>query len=277
MKVLKRKNLFYLGHSFRKKGEVNYREIYLGKNIPENIETIKENFLRKCLEEDALKRCDEIKKEFKENWKKLPESVKKKELIDLSIKFTYNTNAIEGSTITLDETEDLIKNKISPNKSIYDVKETINHSKVFLNAINEKEINKKIILKWHYELFKETKKDIAGRIRDYLVKVGDYRAPDWQDLDNLLKELFIWFNNNKDSMHTIELCARMHYKFEKIHPFGDGNGRLGRLIIANILWKNKYPILTIDYKKRKSYYKALSKDENYFLQYFIRTYIKNFK
>jgi Fic family protein len=109
------------------------------------------------------------------------------------------------------------------------------------------------------------------------VKVGNYRAPDWQGLDNLLKELFTWFNKNKDSMHAIELCARMHYKFEKIHPFGDGNGRLGRLIIANILWKNRYPILIIDYKKRKAYYKALSKDEDYFLQYFIRTYIKNIK
>ncbi len=274
MKILKRKNLYYLGNSFRKSGKVTYRERYLGKNIPTNIETIKENFLRKCMGEELFQKLNQIKKDFKQNWNKLPESIKKKELINLSIKFTYNTNAIEGSTITLDETEDLIKNKISPNKSLNDVKETIIHSKVFLKAINEKNINLKTIIKWHKELFLETKPDIAGEIRDYLVKVGNYRAPDWQDLKFLLKDFFTWLNKNKN-MHPIELSARAHYKFEKIHPFGDGNGRIGRLIIAHILWKDKYPILTINYKKRKSYYKALANEENKFLQYFIRRYLKD--
>ena len=156
MKILKRNNLYYLGNSFRKSGKVTYREIYLGKNIPANIENIKENFLRKCMEEELFKKLNQIKKDFKENWNKLPESIKKKELIDLSIKFTYNTNAIENSTITLDETEDLIKNKISPNKTLNDVKETINHSKVFFKAINEKNLNFNTIMKWHKELFFET-------------------------------------------------------------------------------------------------------------------------
>lgn len=74
-------------------------------------------------------------------------------------------------------------------------------------------------------------------------------------------------------MHAVELAARMHYKFEKIHPFGDGNGRVGRLILVHILKKRRYPMLTIEYKKRKPYYNALSKTENDFLGYFIRAYI----
>lgn len=118
------------------------------------------------------------------------------------------------------------------------------------------------------------KPDIAGKIRDYLVKVGPYRAPYWQDLNLLLKDFFNWYNKNK-KMNPIELAARAHYKFEKIHPFGDGNGRIGRLIMAHILWKDKFPILTINYKKRKSYYSALNKNENKFLQYFIRQYLKD--
>ena len=215
-----------------------------------------------------------MQKNFSKGWKKYPESIKKEILIDLSISFTYNTNAIEGSTITLNETEDIIKRKIAPNKPIRDVQETINHSKTFFKVINEKsKLSADMLLKWHKEIFSDTKQDIAGKFRDYLVRVGDYRAPDWQDINNLVKEFFIWYNKNKKVMHPVEFVARAHYKFEKIHPFGDGNGRIGRLIIAYILRNGNYPLLIIEYKKRKSYYHALSKTENDFLNWFVRSYV----
>jgi len=277
MEIKKRKNFYYLAHSFRKQGKVVTREKYLGKEIPENIEELKEAFLRKCMQEDLFKKIKRIKENFQKEWKKYPESVKKKALIDLSVEFTYNSNAIEGSTITLDETEDLIKRRISPHKSLNDVQETINHSRVFLESLNEKKISLSILLKWHKELFYETKPDIAGKIRDYLVRVGNYTAPDWQDLKKLLKEFFDWYNKNKDIMNPTELSARAHYKFEMIHPFGDGNGRVGRLIISNILMRNKYPILVIEHKKRKYYYHALSKSENDFVSYFMRRYLSYYK
>ena len=105
-------------------------------------------------------------------------------------------------------------------------------------------------MKWHKELFSDTKLDIAGKLRDYLVKVGTYTAPDWQDLGKLLRDFFDWYNKNKATMNPVELAARAHFKFEKIHPFGDGNGRIGRLITVNILKKNRYPLLIIEYKKR---------------------------
>ena len=277
-KKLQREGLFYLAHSFRKSGKPVYREIYLGKSIPLNIELIKENFLRKCFEEELFKKFNLIKLNHTLNWKKFPPSVKKNSLIDSSIQFTFNSNAIEGSTVTLSETEDIVKYKISPHKPLADVKETINHSKVFLSAISEKsDLSVNLILAWHKELFFETKQDIAGKLRDYLVRVGTYVAPDWQDLDVLLSDFFKWYISNKRIMHPVELAARAHYKFEKIHPFGDGNGRIGRLLIANILWRNNFPILVIDYKKRKSYYSALSKDELKFLPYFSRRYVSYFK
>jgi len=274
MKIIKRKNFYYLGHSFRKEGKVIYRERYLGKEIPENIEEIKENFLRECFQEDIFKKLKIIKNNFNKEWKKFPESIKKKSLLDLAIEFTYNTNAIEGSTVTLDETEDLVKRKISPHKSLIDVQETLNHVQVFFKVLNEKNLSLKIILKWHKDLFQETKSDIAGKIRDYLVRVGSYLAPDWQDLDKLIREFFFWYNKNKKVMNPVELAARAHYKFEKIHPFGDGNGRVGRLIIAHILMKSNCPLLIVEYKKRKSYYRALSKSENGFVTYFMRRYLK---
>ena len=278
MKIAKRKNYYYLSHSFRKDGKVVHREKYIGKEIPENIEETKEIFLRECMEISLFNKLRLIQKNFSKEWKTYPESVKKEILIDLSIDFTYNTNAIEGSTITLHETEDLIKRKISPNKPLRDVQETISHSKVFFKVLSEKnDISIKNILQWHKEIFSETKLDIAGKFRDYFVRVGNYRAPDWQDLGGLMNEFILWCNKNKKSVNPAEFAARAHYKFEKIHPFGDGNGRIGRLIIAQILRNNNYPMLIIEHKKRKSYYHALNKGENDFVGYFIRAYISAHK
>jgi len=278
MKVVKHKNYYYLAHSFRVDGKVVHREKYLGKKVPSDIDELKEVFLRKCMQENLIKKLKAIKKNFQKEWKRYPESIKKKILLDFSIEFTYNTNAIEGSTITLDETEDIIKRKISPNKPLKDVQETINHSKTFFKILSEKEeLSNKKILQWHKELFSDTKADIAGKLRDYLVRVGNYRAPDWQDLTKLMKEFFEWYKKNRKIMHPVEFASRAHYKFEKIHPFGDGNGRIGRLIIAYILRANNYPLLIIEYKKRKSYYHALTKSENDFVNYFIRRYLKAHK
>ncbi len=277
MKILKRKGFFYLGHSFRKQGKTVYRETYLGKELPQDIESRKEAFLRKCLQEDAFVRLNNIKKNFSREWTKLPLSVKKKLLIDFSIDFTYNTNAIEGSTVTLDETEELIKKRIAPKRPIEDIQETLNHSKVFFDAINSKQgLSISLILGWHREIFGQTKPDIAGIFRDYMIRVGAYVAPDWQDVEKLMKGFIAWCEKS-NKLHPVELAARAHYKFEKIHPFGDGNGRIGRLIIAYILKQGSFPLLSIEYKRRKSYYRALEKAENDFLNYFIRRYISYHK
>jgi Fic family protein len=275
MDTIKIGRYYYLGNSFRVKDRVVYKEKYLGKNIPVNIKVVREEFLHECLSIGVFKRLDTIKEKYITECDKLPDSIKKNRMIDLSISITYNTNAIEGSKITLEETVEIVRRKISPNRPIDDVKESINHSKLFLKVVDEKEnLSIKSILKWHKELFFETKGDIAGNFREYSVKVGDYRAPDWQDVKKLMTEYIRRYSDNKDKMHPVELSARMHYRFEKIHPFGDGNGRVGRLIIAYVLSHARYPLLIIEYKRRKSYYHALEQSEERFLQYVLRRYIK---
>ena len=278
MQVVQRKGYYYLAHTFRKAGKPTHREMYMGKEVPEDIEQLKELFFRRILMEEAFVKLAAIKRNFRKQWKTYPETVKKKILLDFSIDFTYNTNAIEGSTITKDETQELLEKKIAPRKPLQDILETIAHSKVFLDALNEKkELSEQLILEWHLQLFKETKQDIAGQVREYRVRVGEYRAPDWQDVPKLLKDFFIWHGKSKKSMHPVELAARAHYKFEKIHPFGDGNGRVGRLIIAHILKKGEYPLLIIEYKRRKAYYRALQKTENDFVHYLIKRYVTRHK
>lgn len=275
MDIIKNGNLHYLSHSFRKDGIVINRKKYLGKEIPLHIEELKEKFLEQCLYEDVFLKLKKIQTNHAKEWKSLPESIKKKRLIQHSIDFTYNSNAIEGSTITKEETEDIIEHHLAPRKPLTDVQETIAHSKVFFHVLQEKkELSETLLLQWHHDLFHETKSDIAGKYREYLVRVGSYRAPDWQDLPSLMKKLLLFYQQQKKIRHPLLLAAQMHYEFEKIHPFGDGNGRLGRLLIAYILYKNNFPLICIEVKKRKAYYHALEKERMEFVQYFLRLYLR---
>ncbi len=279
MRVVKRKKgneeYFYLQHSFRKGTKVITKEKYLGKNIPRDLEEIKNSF-RKELQKELYQKLEKIKDNFQKYWKSLPATVKKKELEEISIAFTYNTNAIEGSMITLEEAREIIQDHISPNRPLRDVKEAEAHSKVFLEMLGNKKnsgkVSNKKILEWHKKIFGNTKEDIAGKYRDYLVRVGSYVAPDWQDVKKLMNNL-IKFIVEKNDLNPVELAAIVHYKFEKIHPFGDGNGRIGRLLMNLVLWNAEYPMLIIEYKNRKSYYRALEKGEERFVNYFIRRYL----
>ncbi len=275
MKVITRrkgtKKYFYLKHSFRKDGKVMSKEIYLGTEIPKNIDEIKED-LKKEQKKEVYGKLEEIRKNFQAEWKKIPESVQQQEKEEIAIAFTYNTNAIEGSTITLEEAREIIHDKISPRKPMKDVRETETHAKIFLSMLDEKNmINIPVILKWHKEIFGETKPDIAGKFRKYLVRVGLYIAPDWQNVEKMMNEFILFLRTQ--NINPVEFAARAHYKFEKIHPFGDGNGRIGRLIMNHILWHRGYPMIIIEYKKRRAYYRALQKGEEEFTKYFLRRYM----
>ncbi len=282
MMIIKRKKgkktYFYLKHSIRKDSKIISIEKYLGASIPKDIEGIKRDFVKRLnLDVDTDLRA--IKKNFQANWKNLPSSVKEKNKEEIAITFTYNTNAIEGSTITLDETRGIVHDKIAPNKPIRDIKETEAHSRVFLEMLNKREdISSSLILKWHKEIFQETKQDIAGKFRKYLVTIGGHIPPDWRKVRREMKNINLYMRRSKrDGMNPVELAAKVHYRFEKLHPFGDGNGRIGRLVMNHILWHRGYPMLIIEKKRRTAYYKSLRGDENKFVKYFIRRYLKAHK
>ncbi len=265
------KEYYYLQHSFRKGKKVITKEKYIGLEIPKNIDELKGKFSRE-LKKDLYKKLEKIKNHFQREWKRLPKSIQEKEKEEISIAFTYNSNAIEGSTITLREVRELIQDKIAPNKPLRDVKETEMHNKVFLDMLKKKEkISNKLLLEWHKEIFGETKSDIAGKYRSYLVRVGPYVAPHWKEVKSTMNQIIEFVNKSK--LNPVELAARIHYKFESIHPFGDGNGRIGRLLMNYILWHAGYPMLIIEYKKRASYYMAFPKGQEAFVDYFLRRYL----
>ncbi|TAL47422.1 Fic family protein, partial [archaeon] len=236
MRIIKRRKggteYFYLQHSVREDGKVVTRELYLGKSIPKGIRKIEEQLALE-MKQPLYRKLEKIRDNFQKEWKKYPESAKEKELHEIAIAFTYSTNAIEGSTITLEEARQILEDKIAPNKPLKDIRETESHAKVFLNMLKTGEkISESLLLGWHKDIFGATKPDIAGRFRNYLVRVGMYIAPDWRDVKKLMEGLVKF--SNELGFNPAELSARAHYRFEKIHPFGDGNGRIGRLLMNYI-------------------------------------------
>ena len=275
MRVIQRRKgtaeYFYLQHSYRRDGKVITKERYLGKKIPPNIEEIKAKLLQDA-QDSLVEKLEKIRSSFQKEWQTYPQSAKENALKELAIFFTYNTNAIEGSTITQQEARLILEDQVAPNKPLKDIRETEAHAKVFMQMLTEQpQMSQTLLLKWHQEIFRETKPDIAGKFRQWPVKVGSYLTPDWQTIEKSMEQLMKFINES--TFNPVETAMRAHYIFEKIHPFGDGNGRIGRLLMNHILWNNGYPTLIIEYTYRKNYYRALQQSEEGFRKYLMRRYL----
>ena len=277
---------YYLEHSFRKDGKVHKKEVYLGKEIPKGIEEIKKKFIFDVYKEKWFEIFEKINKGYSKEEKSMPKSAKEKEIENFMIKFTYNTQRIEGSKLSLKDTANLLERGITPKeKPVRDIKEAENHKKVFYEMLGyKKELNQQIVLYWHKNLFKDTKEDVAGRIRTHQVIISrsKFIPPMPAELDFLLKEFFDWYNQNKNNLNPVELAALAHLKFVTIHPFSDGNGRISRLMMNFVLNKHGFPMLDIPYTNRNGYYNALEraqikKNELIFLQWFFKRYFNETK
>ncbi|HUC38538.1 MAG TPA: Fic family protein [Candidatus Acidoferrum sp.] len=284
-KVISGKTYYYLGHSYRENGRVKYKETYVGDAPPSITDMLKirKELLLDIYKEKWFKKFEVIKRAYANDWKRMPLEAREKFLEYFVVKFTYDTNKIEGSSLSFQDTAELLLRHVSPkNKPIRDIKETEAHRKVFYEMIAQKgDLTLEVLLEWHKELFIETKPDLAGRIRDFGVYIGGSRhlPPPAKEVKQRLTELFKWYHKEEEKMNAVELAARMHLKFETIHPFGDGNGRTGRLILNFILHKKGYPMSNIKYINRRGYYNALeranvNKDETIFVQWFFRMYVK---
>jgi len=289
--IIKKKQIgeqeyYYLEHSFRREGKVQKKEVYLGKEIPKNIEEIKKKFIFEVYEDKWFKIFENIKKGYSKEEKSTPASAKEKEIESFMVKFTYNTQKIEGSRLSLKDTANLLEKGISPKeKPVRDIKEAENHKKIFYDMLNyKKDLNMQIVLYWHKKLFEGTKEDIAGKIRNHQVIISrsKFIPPIPAELDFLLKEFFDWYNKNKNKINPVELAALVHLKFVSIHPFSDGNGRISRLMMNFVLNRSRMPMMDIAYTNRNSYYTALERaqvksNEMIFMQWFFRSYFKSNK
>ena len=199
----------------------------------------------------------------------LPASVLQKIREGLSLEWTYNSNSIEGNTLSLNETKLILQEGITiKGKSLREHFEAYNHEKAIdylYSLVNEKYTLRTIdILSLHGLVLRSIEDDFAGRIRNGGVRIvgANFTPPNAAKVADLLDELILFVNENPLKLNEIVLATIFHHRMVWIHPFFDGNGRTVRLAMNLLLLKTGFPPAIILKNDRKKYYDALNQANN---------------
>ncbi len=224
----------------------------LQNELPENIQSL-------------LIACDSLKEE----WIKL-KPLKGIQLQKMNeyfrLNYTYESNRIEGNTLTLQETHLVINEGLTiGGKSMREHLEVVNHSEAieYISEIvqNKVDFTERILKQIHYLILKGIDRENAGVYRSIGVRISgsSHLPPEPFLLNRMMEEVFEYYQKNKNLLHPIILAAEMHEQIVRIHPFIDGNGRTTRLIMNLILIQHGFPIANIkgDLNSRLAYYQAL--------------------
>ncbi len=219
--------------------------MYLSKNLKDRLE-------------EKLKKLNKLRP--------LPPSAVEKLKGQFEMEMTYNSNAIEGNSLTLKETFWVIKEGLTiKGKPLKDHLEATNHQEAleYLYELIEKDkrgtVSEHLIKNIHQLITRNIEKEWAGRYRNAEVRISGaiHNPPNAMQVPALMDGLIKWYGENCRKLHVIELAAIMQHKFVHIHPFFDGNGRTSRLLMNLILLKAGYPLVVILKNDRKKYYKSL--------------------
>ena len=214
--------------------------------------------------EKILKEIDILKDKL-DTYRKF-DSYKIKQALELE--YTFESNRIEGNTMTLRETDMVINEGLTiSGKSMREHLEAINHQEAigFIKDLMQKNnaLNERDLLSIHNLILRGIIPEDAGRYRKVQVMIqgSSHMPPQPLMVAQEMEEYFIWYEINKNKLHPIILAAEMHERLVTIHPFIDGNGRTSRLIMNLILMQKGYLIANIkgDYENRMQYYQSLEK------------------
>ncbi|MBU0959030.1 MAG: Fic family protein [Nanoarchaeota archaeon] len=286
---------YYLVHSYRDKERVEKIRKYLGANLSkEELEKARKKAEKKIKELLEKINTDvflfSLTKKQIETLNKYSDKI---DIVHLSDKeweiftqdFVYNTNAIEGSIVTEEEVPEILSKIRAENEEEVETKGVA-------GAVNyirktKEDVSIKLLLKLHELCFKGAK-PFAGKFRNVNVVVRNsaghilHAGVPKEELKDYLEDFIEWYKENKDKFKPLALAGIMHNQFEHIHPFQDGNGRVGRLLLNFILLKNKSPPINIMLEDRMEYYQTLQKyskqdDIKTTLRFLIKQYKKTLK
>lgn len=268
------KDIAYLGNSitrvklelgklsqFKDKIEKSYRKINLFLESNHFLEEVQKAKLKtgKFLGESTLI-VEACAFHYNKVFKKL-DSLTQKEILDnFIVEYAYNTTAIEGNTIGLKEARDLLEEGLTPKgKTLREIYDLQNTKKVFETLDFSKELSHEFIKETHAWLLENIDPRTEYRNRDITVTRAKFKATPYYQIKQDMGLLLDWYSDNKKKIHAFALATIFHHKFEKIHPFFDGNGRTGRMLMNFILMKNNYPPTILQKKHRSEYLDALNK------------------
>lgn len=224
---------------------------------------VEENRLNSSMTE-RLQQIDRLKR-WLDEFRPLPASVVAELKKQYDTRFTYNSNAIEGNTLTQSETELVLETGITiGGKTLREHLEVVGH-KDAIDYIEELAQQATRIGEWeirqiHFLIARATDPEDAGQYRRLDVKAAgtEYRYPPHYLLSELMAELVEWLNSEEaNQLHPIVYALETHTRFVSIHPFRDGNGRTGRLLMNLMLLRLGYPIIVIQNRDRAKYIDGL--------------------
>lgn len=215
-------------------------------------------------EKNEFHQIDDLKK-LLDSYRPLPldtvESLQKA----FAVEMTYNSNAIEGNTLTLTETKVVVEDGITiGGKTVKEHLEALNHYEAIEyveSIVGTEEISEETIKNIHYLVMKGIDKEFAGKYRmaNVVISGSGHIPPNYMQAPMDITSMLAWYNEAKDYLHPVELAALFHFKFVYIHPFRDGNGYTARLLMNLILMQYGYPPAVIQAADRLRYIEALEK------------------
>ncbi|MBI3623049.1 Fic family protein [Candidatus Pacearchaeota archaeon] len=265
-----------LNKIFNKKSEIEHLNYMLFNFRTDHIFT-----------QEQFARIEEIRLGYLKLLRKLPKKNFKDLLDRFTANFTYESNALEGNSLTLKDVAMVMFENVSiKGKDLREIYETRNSRRI-IEMIFKKEfdLTNEDIIRMHRLLVKDTGINAGYKKFPNMIVGKNIRLIPPEKVYEEISELLKWVKENKGRLHPLKLAALLHGKFEKIHPFEDGNGRVGRFLINVILANNKYPPLIIRKSQRLAYLTALEKFdkghsdnlERFILQRFKDTYRKFFE
>jgi len=213
----------------------------------------------------TLAEIDKIKEEIKD-YPKQPKIAEERNLEAFITEYTYNSNAIEGSTLTLSDTHIVIVEGLTIDKKpVSDHLDAINHKEAILYILELSKYNNmisEIDIKNIHSLVMANNSKIKGIYRNHDVRISgtEYTPPSFLKVESEMAKLMEDYLS--DDRHPVEKIADLHVLFERVHPFSDGNGRTGRLIMNLELIKAGYQPVDIKFRDRAKYIRSLQDYDN---------------